>query len=51
MLIRFLEEKGLDDIRMEDLKIPFRAVSVDLIKGNVFVFKERSLVLAIRATT
>ena len=51
MLIRFLEQKGLGDIRIEDLKIPFRAVSVDLMKGNLFVFDEGSLVLAIRATT
>lgn len=50
-LIQFLEQKGLGDIRIEDLKIPFRAVSVDLIKGKVFVFKEGSLGLAIRATT
>jgi NTE family protein len=50
-LIQFLEQKGLGDIKIEDLKIPFRAVSVDLIKGNVFVMKEGSLVLAIRATT
>ncbi len=51
MLIHFLEHKGLGDIRIEDLKIPFRTVSVDLIKGDVFVFEEGSLVLAIRATT
>ncbi|MEJ9212457.1 patatin-like phospholipase family protein [Bacillus smithii] len=51
MLIQFLEQKGLGDIKIEDLKIPFRAVSVDLIKGNVFVMKEGSLFLAIRATT
>jgi NTE family protein len=51
ILIEFLEQKGLGDIRIEELKIPFRAVSVDLIKGNVFVFEEGSLVLAIRATT
>jgi NTE family protein len=50
-LIQFLEQKGLGDIRIEDMKIPFRAVSVDLIKGNVFVFEEGSLSLAIRATT
>jgi NTE family protein len=51
MLIQFLEQKGLGDIRIEDLNIPFRAVSVDLIKGEVFIFKEGSLSLAIRATT
>lgn len=51
MLIQFLEQKGLGNIRIEDLKIPFRAVSVDLIKGKVFIFKEGSLSLAIRATT
>jgi NTE family protein len=51
MLIQFLEQKGLGDIRIEDLKIPFRAVTVDLIKGKVFIMKEGSLVLAIRATT
>jgi NTE family protein len=51
MLIHFLEQKGLGDIRIEDLRIPFRAVSVDLIKGKVFVFEEGSLSLAIRATT
>jgi NTE family protein len=51
MLIQFLEQKGLGDIRIEDLQIPFRAVSVDLMNGNVFVFEEDSLVLAIRATT
>jgi NTE family protein len=51
MLIQFLEQKGLGDIRIEDLNIPFRAVSVDLIKGEVFVFEEGSLSLAIRATT
>jgi NTE family protein len=50
-LIQFLEQKGLGDIRIEELKIPFRAVSVDLIKGKVFVFEEGSLGLAIRATT
>jgi NTE family protein len=51
MLIHFLEQKGLGDIQIEDLKIPFRAVSVDLMKGKVFVFDKGSLVLAIRATT
>ena len=51
LLIRFLEHKGLGDIRIEDLKIPFRAVSVDLMKGNVFIFDEGSLVTAIRAST
>ncbi|AEH49379.1 patatin-like phospholipase family protein [Parageobacillus thermoglucosidasius] len=51
MLIQFLEQKGLGDIRIEDLNIPFRAVSVDLIKGEVFVFEKGSLSLAIRATT
>jgi NTE family protein len=51
MLIQFLEQKGLGDISIENLKIPFRAVSVDLMKGEVFVFEEGSLVLAIRATT
>lgn len=51
MLIHFLEQKGLGDIRIEDLPTPFRTVSVDLIKGNVFVFEKGSLVTAIRATT
>ncbi|MBE3553945.1 MAG: patatin-like phospholipase family protein [Thermicanus sp.] len=51
MLIQILEEKGLGDIQIEDLKIPFQAVSVDLIKGEVFVFDKGSLVMAIRATT
>jgi Predicted esterase of the alpha-beta hydrolase superfamily len=51
MLIRFLGNKGLGDIVIENLAIPFRAVSVDLMKGDVFVFDEGSLVLAIRATT
>ncbi|GAX89166.1 patatin-like phospholipase family protein [Effusibacillus lacus] len=51
MLIQFMEQTGLGDIRIEELKTPFRAVSVDLIKGKVFVFDEGSLSLAIRATT
>ncbi|KXG43088.1 patatin-like phospholipase family protein [Tepidibacillus infernus] len=51
ILIQLLEQKGLGDLKIEDLKIPFRAVSVDLIKGNIFVFDKDSLVLAIRATT
>ncbi|MBO8176988.1 patatin-like phospholipase family protein [Aeribacillus pallidus] len=51
MLIHFLEQKGLGDIKIENLKIPFRAVTVDIIKGKVFVFDEGSLSLAIRATT
>ncbi|TCS82532.1 patatin-like phospholipase family protein [Tepidibacillus fermentans] len=50
-LIQLLEQKGLGDLKIEDLKIPFRAVSVDLIKGNIFIFEKDSLVLAIRATT
>ncbi|GIQ62791.1 hypothetical protein PACILC2_13590 [Paenibacillus cisolokensis] len=37
MLIRFLGNKGLGDIVIENLAIPFRAVSVDLMKGDVFV--------------
>jgi NTE family protein len=51
MLIHFLEQKGLGDIKIENLKVPFRAVTVDIIKGKVFVFDEGSLSLAIRATT
>lgn len=50
-LIHFLKQKGLENIRIEQLEIPFRAVSVDLIKGNVFVFEEGNLCLAIRAST
>lgn len=51
MLIQILEEKGLGDILIEDLNIPFRTVSVDLIKGELFIFDKGSLVLALRATT
>mgnify|MGYP001170141961 FL=1 len=51
LLIDFLSEKGLGDIRIEDLQIPFRTVAVDLIKGERFVFDKGNLSLAIRATT
>lgn len=51
MLYQFLEQKGLEDIQIEQLPIPFYAVSVDLKKGKVFVFDKGNLSLAIRATT
>lgn len=51
MLLQFLEQKGLGDIQIEQLPIPFQAVSVDLIKGKVFILDKGSLSLAIRATT
>jgi len=51
ILIEFLEQRGLYDIQIEDLNVPFRTVSVDLIKGEIVVFDTGSLVLAIRATT
>jgi NTE family protein len=51
MLLQYLEQKGLGDIQIEHLPIPFRAVSVDLVKGEVFIFDKGSLSLAIRATT
>lgn len=51
MLLQFLEQKGLGDIQIEQLPIPFRAVSVDLKKGQVFIFDQGSLSLSIRATT
>ncbi|KIY23485.1 MULTISPECIES: patatin-like phospholipase family protein [Mesobacillus] len=50
LLLQFLEQKG-EDIRIEELPIPFRAVAVDLKKGKVFIFDQGSLSLAIRATT
>jgi len=51
VLLQFLEQKGLGDIQIEQLATPFRAVSVDLKKGQVFIFDQGSLSLAIRATT
>ncbi|ANP80138.1 patatin [Bacillus sp. B25(2016b)] len=51
MLLQFLEQKGLSNIQIEQLPIPFRVVSVDLKKGKVFIFEQGNLSLAIRATT
>ncbi len=38
MLLQFLEQKGLANIQIEQLPIPFRVVSVDLKKGKSFHF-------------
>ncbi|WP_018133503.1 patatin-like phospholipase family protein [Effusibacillus pohliae] len=51
LLIQMLEQKGLGDVQIEDLPITFRAVSVDLKRGQIFLFERGSLLLAIRATT
>ena len=39
------------DIRIEDLPIPFAAVSADLIKNSAVVFTEGNLLAALRAST
>ncbi|MDI3257390.1 MAG: patatin-like phospholipase family protein [Kyrpidia sp.] len=50
-LMELLKQKGLEKMRIEELPIPFRAVSVDLVKGRPFVWDRGRLILAIRATT
>ncbi|MCG7314804.1 patatin-like phospholipase family protein [Priestia flexa] len=51
MLLEFFEQKGLGDLEIEQLHIPFRTVAVDLKKGKSVVFNQGSLRLAIRSTT
>ncbi|MGZ9584874.1 patatin-like phospholipase family protein [Paenibacillus marinisediminis] len=51
LLLQFLEEKGLGDFKIEDTRIPFRAVSVDLMSGQQYIFDQGDLRIAIRATT
>jgi len=51
MLLQFLENKGLGEINIEQLHLPFRTVSVDIKKGKSVIFDQGSLRLAIRATT
>ncbi|MBE3595559.1 MAG: patatin-like phospholipase family protein [Hydrogenibacillus sp.] len=50
-LMELLKQKGMAETRIEDLPIPFRAVSVDLIKGQPYIWERGPLILAIRATT
>lgn len=50
MLLEFLEQKGLGDLKIEHLHIPFRTVAVDLKKGDCVVFNQGSLRVAIRST-
>ncbi|ADG05877.1 patatin-like phospholipase family protein [Kyrpidia tusciae] len=50
-LVELMKQKGLDNMRIEQLPIPFRAVSVDLVTGKPFVWERGRLILAIRATT
>lgn len=49
--MELLQEKGLGEVRIEELPVPFRAVSVDLVKGEPYIWERGKLILAIRATT
>ena len=51
MLLDFLDQKGLHNFQIEDTVIPFQAITVDLIRGEQYVFDHGSLSLALRATT
>jgi NTE family protein len=51
ILDQLFKQNGLNEIQIEDLPIPYQAVSVDLNKGELFVFQTGNLSLAIRATT
>ncbi|MBX6395762.1 MAG: patatin-like phospholipase family protein [Alicyclobacillaceae bacterium] len=50
-LMELLKQKGLEDAKIEDLPVPFRAVSVDLVKGRTYIWERGRLISAIRATT
>lgn len=50
-LLQFLEEKGLGHLQIEETKIPFKAVAVDLMSGEEYVFDHGDLDVALRATT
>jgi len=50
-LLQFLEEKGLSQLQIENTKIPFKTVAVDLISGEEVIFDHGDLGIALRATT
>ncbi len=51
MLLQFLEQKGLGDMRVQDTEIPFRPVAVDLNSGSEYIFDHGNLGVSLRATT
>ena len=51
MLLEFLTRKNLNDLRIEDMPIPFEAITVDIKNGTPYIFKKGNLGTALRATT
>lgn len=50
-LLQFLDIKGLNQLQIENMKITFKTVAVDLITGEEYIFDHGDLGVALRATT
>lgn len=50
-IISILEDLGLKGLSFSDLKIPFSAIAVDMIKGREVVINKGSVVMAVRASS
>ncbi|ALS28742.1 patatin-like phospholipase [Paenibacillus sp. 32O-W] len=48
---KLLSEQGKHSVRIEDLPMKFKAVSVDLMEGKQVIFDKGDLLMALRATT